>query len=91
MYIIFGSCSFYASGGANDILNVFGSEFYAIEKAKTYIGKRAVRAEPTEWDKDGVSVPIEWVQVYDVVARKTIYKSEGRPHADIDGIIRVKD
>ena len=63
----------------------------AIEKAKSYIGMKAVREEAPDWDDDeSISVHIEWVQVYDAVARETVYKSEGKPYAEIDGIIRVE-
>jgi hypothetical protein len=93
MFIIFGGQSFYASGGANDILAVLYGRDFSIEKAKSYIGMKAVREEAPDWndeDVESIGVPIEWVQVYDVVARETIYKSEGKPYAEIDGIIRVE-
>jgi hypothetical protein len=93
MFIIFGGCSYYASGGANDILAVLYGRDFSIEKAKSYIGMKAVMEEAPDWDDDddeSVGVPIEWVQVYDVVSRETIYKSEGKPYGEIDGITRVE-
>jgi hypothetical protein len=90
MFIIFGGQSYYASGGANDILDVVYGRDFSIAKAVSYIGMQAVQGEPTEWDEEGLSVPIEWVQVYDAVARETIYKSKGKPHADTEGTIRVE-
>ena len=90
MFIIFGGQSYYASGGANDILGFAKKSNEAIEKANSYVGMKAVREDPSEWDDDGLSVPIEWVQVYDVLEDEIIYKSEGKPYAEIDGIIRIE-
>ena len=93
MFIIFGGQSFYASGGANDIIGFSNIHYDAIEKAKSYIGMKAVREEAPDWDDDdneSIGVPVEWVQVYAILQDEIIYKSEGKPYADIDGIIRLE-
>ena len=91
MYLIFGGEVFYPDGGANDIIESHTSKEYAILRANEVIGMTAMTYITTEdWDDDQYHT-IEWTQVYDVVAGKTIYKSERTPYGESDGVIELRD
>lgn len=82
MYLIFGGECYYASGGANDLLDKDIDKDTAIEKAKSFLGKNAVTyivpEEDLEWD-DEQCHPIEWVHVFDINNNKVVYESDNKP------------
>jgi hypothetical protein len=82
MYLIFGGECFYASGGANDFIESHSNKGAAISRAKEIIGMKALT-------KDGCGYEVCWSHVYDVNANSVIYKSDIKPHADSDGIIKL--
>ena len=91
MYLIFGGEVFYPDGGANDIIENHTDKDLAILRANEVIGMTAMTNIATEdWDDDS-SHTIEWSQVYDVAAGKVIYKSEGTPYGESNGVIELRE
>lgn len=92
MYLIFGGERYYASGGANDLIETHEDESCAVQRAVELIGLRAVYRKPNpediDWD-EGESNQIEWSQVYSVELGEIIYKSDNKPFAENDGVIGV--
>jgi hypothetical protein len=92
MYLIFGGSCYYASGGANDLIEAHDDKSCAIQRAIELIGLSAVtykaKKEDIDWDDDE-SHEIEWTQVYSVESGEVIYRSDNTPYADKQ-IIEVK-
>jgi hypothetical protein len=92
MYLIFGGQAYYASGGANDLIETHDDESCAIQRAVELINLYAVtykaKKEDLDWDEDDKH-KIEWTQVYSTEKGEVIYKSDERPHAENDGVIEV--
>ncbi len=92
MYLIFGGSCYYASGGANDLIENHDDKSCAIQRACELIGLSAItykaKKEDLDWD-DEVSHEIEWTQVYSVEGGEVIYRSDATPYADKQ-IIGVK-
>lgn len=91
MYLIFGGESYYASGGANDLIEAHDDKSCAIQRAIELLGMYAIEYESPiddEWDNDE-GCKIEWTQVYSVESGEVIYKSDGVPHGESNGIIKV--
>ena len=92
MYLIFGGSCYYASGGANDLIETHDDKSSAIQRAVELIGLSAVtykaKKEDLDWDYD-VSHEIEWAQVYSVESGEVVHRSDNTPCADKQ-IIEVK-
>ena len=93
MYLIFGGECYYASGGANDLIEEHEDESCAIQRAVELIGLFAIihkaKQEDIDWDYDE-GHKIEWTQVYSVDRGEVIYKSESTPYGENSGTISIK-
>tara|TARA_R110000851_G_scaffold160243_2_gene303481 strand:- start:409 stop:687 length:279 start_codon:yes stop_codon:yes gene_type:complete len=92
MYLIFGGTCYYASGGANDLIETHDDKSCAIQRAIELIGLSAVtykaKKEDLDWDND-VSHEIEWTQVYSAESGEVVHRSDNTPYADKQ-ILEVK-
>lgn len=92
MYLIFGGQCYYASGGANDLIETHADESHAIQRAGELVGMLAVTRkadkEDLDWDEDETH-EIEWTQVYSATDGEVIYRSDITPYHNNEGVISV--
>lgn len=92
MFLIFGGERYYASGGGFDLLHKTTTKEDAVEKAESFLGKKAV-FEVVDWSddrEDDTCSNIEWTHVLDVSSGKIIANFGENPYGNQRQAIEIR-